>query len=1202
MYLKSLELHGFKSFPEKTVLNFNAGTTVIVGPNGSGKSNITDAMRWVLGELSTKNIRGSKMEDVIFIGADGHRPMGFAEVSVTFDDTEEPRRLNSPYNVVTVTRRYYRAGESEYFINRKPCRLKDIYELFLNTGIGREGYSIIGQGKIAEIISKKSDDRRGIFEETAGISKFRYKKQESQKKLAECEDNMVRITDIYTEIESRIGPLERDAKKARRYLELYGEKKELDIGIWRYDFEKLHGEIEKTSADCKMSEHELEMADDRKNEYESKNERLYNASVKNKEESRRIYEEIRDKTGLLHVCENEISLTESEILHTDRMIEDGKAETERILLTVSTEEEACGKYLDEEKKSRALFDENEKEYKGFCAEKAKKSEEKKSKEKNIADKLETVRSHEAELSELTVKLEILKNTLSTNSKRSETLSDEIENHEKELSTLENEAKRAQQGSLDFENAMRKAKKDICDAEERATQKKAEISAEKESLDTVISEIGALESRIGALKRMSESFDGYNNSVKYVMNEAGAGRLTGIYGPVSSLIGCDDKYIIAIETALGANLQNIIVEDETSAKSAMYSLKRSGSGRATFYPVSTVKSGKITDEVRRAAEYEGFVGYADKLLKYDEKYRGVIEYLLARIPIFKDIDSATSMARSLNWRVRAVTLDGQQVNVGGSFTGGSVKRDSGVLSRNSHIKKLESDKEELLKEKADRENALKALAEELDEIESDKEVAEGIYDINDALLRSEKTAFEEKTAKISVKRALISDLKKDADGIAETNSRGSAEIDILEASCKSKKDIIEKLSAERLDEDAECLLLEEEIAVLTDKCNALQIAMTENRKDAEQALSLASEATLKAERARASVAEKSAKEDELKEKIKNLESVAKQKKEDADSLRLEIEKAESLSRTLNDNELDFERRINELRKKLDELNSKKELLFIAHTKNENKLENLNGESEKMVNRLWDEYELTTTTVVALDEIPEVTEKSRPENFRRLAELKSQIKSLGHVNPESIEEYAKQKERYEYLKGQITDLNSSKGELEKIISSIEDEMRTMFVDTFNKVNDNFREVFKELFGGGDARISLSDPENPLTSGIEISAAPPGKMIKNLSLLSGGEQAFVAIALLFALIKVNPSPFCIFDEIEAALDEVNVSRVANYVKRYSKELQMIVISHRRGMMEVADSLYGVTMPRRGVSKVFVLDVDSVSEKTAVDGSFVE
>ena len=1202
MYLKSLELHGFKSFPEKTVLNFNAGMTVIVGPNGSGKSNITDAMRWVLGELSTKNIRGSKMEDVIFLGADGYRPMGFAEVSVTFDDTEEPRRLNSPYDVVTVTRRYYRAGESEYFINRKPCRLKDIYELFLNTGIGREGYSIIGQGKIAEILSKKSDDRRGIFEEAAGISKFRYKKQESQKKLAETEANMARVTDIFTEIESRIGPLEKDAKKARRYLELYGEKKDLDIALWLYDMEKLRGEIEKTNSDCIMSAHELEMADDSKNEFEAKNERLYNASVKNKEEFQKLYEEIRDKTEKLHSLENEAAVLESDTRHTEEAIESCKAEIERLRQLITSEKEHCAELQKKESDAVALFDENEKKLFELFAEKNEKADEKKSKEKNIADKLEVIRAHEATLSELTVKLGVIKTTLEDQSKRGDTIGQDIKKHEEELASLEKEAENAHASFADYERAMNIASEKIAEAEKCYDAKNAEIETVRSDVASLVSDIGALESRIGALKRMSENFDGYNHSIKYVMNESQKGNLSGIYGPVSSLISCDDKYIIAVETALGANLQNIIVEDERAAKNAMYSLKRSGSGRATFYPVSTVKSGGRTEEVKNAAKYEGFVGYADELIKYDEKYSGVLGYLLSRIPVFKDIDTATAMARELRWKVRAVTLDGQQVNAGGSFTGGSVKHDSGVLSRNSHIRKLENDKAELEKEMAELEKEIKSLEAELDEIDSDKSSAMQIYDINDALSRAERTTYEEKNAKIAVKKSLIDDLKADAEGISELESRGAKDIEKLEAECASEKAFISKLSEERFDEDIECSALQEQIDALLESCNALQIIMTENRKDAEQAAALASEALLKAEEAQSSVTAKTLEAEELRTRISNVKADIESKKSEADTLRGELAEREAKRQELNDSGLDYERRINEIRKKLDEISAKKELLFIAHTKNENKLENLNGESEKMISRLWDEYELTQTTAMSLENITPVTKESRPECFRRLTELKNSIKALGHVNPDAIEEYAEQKERYDYLKGQLEDLNTSKTELEKIITSIEDEMKVMFVDTFHKVDEKFQEVFRELFGGGNAKLTLTDPDNPLTSGIEISAAPPGKRIINLSLLSGGEQAFVAIALLFALIKVNPSPFCILDEIDTALDVVNVSIVANYIKRYSKELQMIDISHRRGTMEVADSLYGVTMPRKGVSKVFMLDVDSVSEKTIREEDLVE
>ncbi len=1201
MYLKTLELHGFKSFPEKTVLHFNAGATVIVGPNGSGKSNITDAMRWVLGELSSKSIRGSKMEDVIFIGADGFRPMGFAEVSVTFDDTEEPRRLNSPYDVITVTRRYYRAGESEYFINRKPCRLKDIYELFLNTGIGREGYSIIGQGKIAEIISKKSEDRRGIFEETAGISKYRYKKQESQKKLAETESNMVRVSDIYNEIASRIGPLERDAKKARRYLELFGEKKSLDVSMWLYDMKKLRADIEKTGADCRMSEHELEIADDTKSQFEAQSDRLYDASRENKEQTQKLYEDIQQMTGDLHETENSYRVLENDAEHSASMIGIMRSEIEKTVADAEAEREHLAALERSLEEAGARFAENEKKLFDLHAERTAKQEEKKEKEEKLDSLFADLKEHEAKISDLTVRIGVLKTNLSDSEKKGETLQNELKRHREELSAMERSSADSEESVSVYDRAMSEATESLASLAVKDEEAKKEEDAVREQINALSSDVGALESRIGALVRMTENFDGYNNSVKYVMNESSAGRLTGIRGPVSNLISVDDKYIIAVETALGANMQNIIVDDEKSAKGAMYSLKRAKAGRATFYPVSTVKEPSLGDEVVRAASHKGFIGYADKLVRYDAEYSGVIKYLLARIPVFDDIDNATEMARDSKWRVRAVTLDGQQVNVGGSFTGGSARHDSGVLTRRSHIEKLSSDKAQLEAELTEEEERLAKVEARRADIASEVASINEKISITETLMRAERAVFDENSAKIDVKRALIADLEADLAGIAEASTRGADEAKALEDSLASEKEIADKISALRFSEDIALSELRDAIDADTEALTAIQVTMTEDRKDSESASSLVEESKNKISSLENEKAEKEGRIKELEEKIKQTEISVAELKKNADLLKDRLSESEAKRRTLEEGGLDYEKRINEIRHKLDEISAKKEILFVAHTKNQSKLESLNSDADKMTSRLWDEYELTEMSASAL-ELPEITKESRPEHYRRLTELKGQIKALGHVNPESIEEYAEQKERYDYLGGQLKDLEESKRELEKIISSIEEEMKVMFIKTFELVNENFKEVFRELFGGGSAHLSLTDPENVLTSGIEISAAPPGKMIKNLSLLSGGEQSFVAIALIFALIKVNPSPFCIFDEIEAALDEVNVTRVANYIKQYSKELQMIVISHRRGLMEVADTLYGVTMPKRGVSKVFVLDVDSVSEKTMSDADLVE
>ena len=1201
MYLKTLELHGFKSFPEKTVLHFNAGATVIVGPNGSGKSNITDAMRWVLGELSSKNIRGSKMEDVIFIGADGFRPMGFAEVSVTFDDSEQPRRLNSPYEEITVTRRYYRAGESEYFINRKPCRLKDIYELFMNTGIGREGYSIVGQGKIAEIISKKSDERRGIFEETAGISKFRYKKQESQKKLAETEANMVRLTDIFTEIESRIGPLERDAKKARRYLELFGEKKSLDVSMWLYDMNKLKADIEKTGADCKMSEHELEIADDTKTQFEAQSERLYDASRENKEKSQKLYEEIQELTSSLHNIENEYHVLENDVGHSGTQIESKQQEISATSGKIDSETEKLSSLEASLNEAKKLFTECEAKMFDLYAARENKIERKKEGEERIANLLETLKSHEEIISDLTVRLGVLKTNIQNSEERKTAITAEIERHKAELESMTKSSDEAKSSTEQYDKTLAEDANSVAKLTEEEADARSKCDEIRQLIGGFTASIGALESRIGALKRMSENFDGYNNSVKYVMSEASEGRLDGIEGPVSHLITVKDKYIIAVETALGANLQNIIVKDENTAKSAMYSLKRAGAGRATFYPISTMKAQNPSSEVEAAASYEGFVGYADTLVKYDKKYEGIIKYLLARIPVFDDIDHASAMARDQRWRVRAVTMDGQQVNAGGSFTGGSVRHDSGVLSRNSHIEKLTSDKVEL-------ESELKEAQEKLAKAEAERaEITSKIASINEkisiteTLMRAERAVYDEESAKIEVKRSLITDLERDAVSIGELSKQGEADISEIESELSKEKNKADEIASERFNEDIAMNALSEEIDADTASLTDIQVSMTEYRKDAESVEALLEDCRNNIAELSSSVEEKTKEIEELKTKISSTSELIEQKKAEASTVKDTLSKAEADRVALEEGGLDYERRLNEIRHKLDEISSKKEILFVAHTKNVSKLESLNSEAEKMNTRLWDEYELNEASASVL-ELPEITKENRPELYRRLSELKSSIKSLGHVNPEAIDEYAEQKERYDNLGTQLKDLNASKVELEKIISSIESEMKVMFVKTFEEVNENFKQVFRELFGGGTAHLSLTDPDNVLTSGIEISAAPPGKMIKNLSLLSGGEQSFVAIALIFALIKVNPSPFCIFDEIEAALDEVNVTRVANYVKRYSKELQMILISHRRGLMEVADTLYGVTMPRRGISKVFVLDVDSVSEKTMTDNAFVE
>ncbi len=1196
MFLKSLELHGFKSFPEKTVLNFDSGTTVIVGPNGSGKSNITDAMRWVLGELSYKTMRGSKMEDVIFVGTDDRRPMSFAEVSVTFDNTDPVNRLNTPYDEITVTRRYYRAGESEYYINRKPCRLRDINELFMNTGIGREGYSIIGQGKIAEIISKKNEDRRGIFEETAGISKFRYRKQESEKRLKATEENMSRVADILYELERQIPTLERDSQKARKYLELFEEKKRAEVSLWLYDIEKINADLVKTLADCEMSAHEYDMAADSETQLEAQNDRLYSASMDNKQSSQRVYERIKELREKLHSAENELTLILSNSEHAktdlanaekmaDAARDNAKAESERI-------EALMASRVTYEEKSAAV----EAEAEGLKADKLEVAVKRSENEKFLEDKLAELRGVEAELTDLRVRMNVLKTTLTDNDGKETDVSANIAKYENELREISADAEMAEESSAQYRETLAACTASIADIEERIAEAEAAGDKVRRDLSDVTAERSAIESRIYALKRMQEHFDGYNNSVRYVMSEKAKGALKGIHGPISHIIKADEANVVAVETALGSAMQNIVVNDETAAKNAIYALKNSGSGRATFYPLTSVKGQGRTRELEAASRAAGFIGFGDELVSCDAKYADIIASLLGRVAVFDNIDHATDAARAGGWRFRAVTLDGQQINAGGSFTGGSVKRESGMLTRNLQIDKLNGELSAAEKKAAKVTEKLEENTKTIEKLRSAYKLEDERRKLTDVLLSTELTQLGELDARRGVTEKLLIQLTEDSRKLAEFKSAGSENIAKLEGEEAELQAKISAISDERNAADVVRHELEDEFDRFTQLINDKAIELATIAKDAEVSEEAVREAEAKRE---AFMAEEQSYLDAAEAKRADIAEYAEAfaaMTEAKLALANEVEESENEREKLEEGGLDYEKRLNEIRAKLREISAKKEIIFKANAKNESKRDQLTAEIDKMVAHLWEEYELTNTTAAELG-YPEVTADNRSDVAARFAELRVAVKALGHVNIDAIENYSQVKERYDTIKVQMDDLQKSKDDLENIIAEIETEMKRIFVEAFEQINKNFGKVFRELFGGGHAELTLSDPSDVLNCGIEITAAPPGKMIKSLSLLSGGEQAFVAIALLFALIKVNPSPFCIFDEIEAALDEVNVARVAKYVQQYSKDIQIIMITHRRGTMEIADTLYGVTMPNRGVSKVFSLDVGTLSDNDEID-----
>jgi len=1187
LYLKSLELHGFKSFPDKTVLKFNNGTTVIVGPNGSGKSNMTDAMRWVLGELSSKNIRGSKMEDVIFAGADGKKPMSFAEVSVTFDDSAEPKVLNTTYDEVTVTRRYYRNGESEYFVNKKKVRLKDIYEMFMNTGIGREGYSIIGQGRIAEIISKKSEDRRGVFEESAGISKFRYRKNESEKKLAETENNMLRVADIEKELETRLGPLERDAEKARRYLEYYGEKKKIDISLWLYDVERVRGSIDKATLDTNMSAHELEIAEDNIRQTDEQIDRLYEQSRNNKELAQKIHDTLTETVRQQSDAEARLLVYRNNVTNADARIESERtaAQTVRDDLEKETKNADTARIHTEEVTARyeEAQSEHDKLFTGYT-ELVSAAEEKASAVSKLTAEQKKL---ENELTDFRIKRNVLKETLKNSDTRKAGIDADIRKYREEsesLQTLCEESEKKAAAIQEEINAVDRESSSVrMDQYEAETAKiQAKISLNRADLDSH-------NSRITALRSMQDHFEGYYNSVRHVMQAKDA--IGGIHGPVSYLIKTDSRYVVAVETALGAALQNIVTDDEEAAKRAIRALKSANAGRATFYPLTTIRfygRGREYDNVDRC---RGFIGYADELVQYAPIYDNIIKSLLAKTAVFDTLDNAAEMARASNWRVRAVTLDGQQINQGGSFTGGQAKKDSGVLTRNNLIDTLIEERNVLEEEKTRLNGELeKAIAEtgkalaRLDELKNRKaELA--------ASLSDEQRSAANTLMRRSILDELIGNLLRDNVDLEKSYAEGQNECDRLEEQITAHTQRLTEIAEQTETLSGENKALSGQAESVSIQVSELRIRCAELARDKEAYENIYNEVSRRVDTRKKALLEHEERIASFLSETDNLSRKIDETEKEIVRYGEEITVLNEKQRELSDTTDRIDEELSSLRIRQKDQRAKKELIFVAHSRNEAKLNELKGQHEKISDQLWNDYELTYSSAVNFakeNNCETVEDRSRTLFAAKQSELRNQIKSLGNVNLDSIDEYTEVKKRYSYIKGQLDDLRASKQEIEKILVDIESDMKQMFTEAFEKINRYFGEVFRELFGGGHAEVVLTDPENVLTSGIEINAAPPGKSIKNLNLLSGGEQSFIAIALLFALIKVNPSPFCIFDEVEAALDEVNVTRVGRYVKKYSSEMQFVMITHRRGTMEIADTLYGVTMPQSGVSKVFSLDPD--------------
>ena len=1204
MYLKSLEVQGFKSFPDKTKLTFEGGTTVIVGPNGSGKSNISDAMRWVLGELSSKSLRSTKMEDIIFGGADSRRPMGYAEVSVTFDNTGMIGRLDCPYDEVTVTRRYYRSGESEYYINRRAVRLRDIYELFMNTGVGRDGYSVIGQGRIADIISKKSDERRGIFEDASGIAKYRHKKSECERKLAATEDNMTRINDIFAEVESQVIPLEREAAKAKRAIELLDAKKQVDVQLWLYDTEKQRADIEKAEGLFAQAEFELNTVDDSIAALEKQNERLFEISQSNKAESEGLLVQIRSQTEIIHRLESEYGIADNNISYTNEMIASAEGSRESSKCSLENEERAESERAQRIEAHNLSLAEKMAEKDECDAQRLALATKADAVGDDIATALDEIHALEAERAAVGARISVIDNSKDSEGDKNASILKEIADYEELSAAFKKQMQTISASIADYDAATASSQAELDEAQASLDKLYAERDEKNNERAELTLRADSVSQRIDTIKAMEQQLEGYSGTVRYVMNRYAEGGITDrygnkagkIYGPLSQLISVDDKYVTAIETALAANIQFIVVEDDEVAKAAIATLKRENAGRTTFFPLSSMSGQTVTAEMKEASGYEGYIGIADELVAADKKFSSVLSSLLGRTLVFDTLDNASAMSKRVGNKVKVVTLDGQIINAGGSYTGGSVKKGANILGRASEIKRLESEKGELDKKIGKLDGKISALNKDIERDEDIRSSAEQKISLIKVMRDSENTRYEQIGARLEANETLIVKIKADYEELKREREQFEIDRKALAVKLIEIEHRIEEIGAARASMDVKRNEILDEKTEVEERATALVILISEIRKDIETEERLSEEASARMQGFAEAIRLQGERIEELYARIENYHREQTENRARYNEGTKRLGELNAKRSEVEAGNSEFESKLAEVNARIRDKRQHKENIFKDYTRLENRLMNLRAEQDKLASRLWEDYELTRSDAAGLG-YPALTPETRAEAAAKQVECRNKLRAIGNVDLDAVNKYTEIKQRYDEMSLQINDLNDARNELLSVIDKLEGEMKVAFVDAFNQINENFNRTFSELFGGGAAEISLTDPDNVLESGIEIKAAPPGKIIKNMVQLSGGEQAFIAIALFFAILQVNPTPFCILDEIEAALDEVNVVRLAEYIKRYSGGTQFVMITHRRGTMEAANRLYGVTMPERGISKVLELDVNEISKKKGED-----
>lgn len=1185
MLLKSLELHGFKTFPDRIKLSFDKGITSIVGPNGSGKSNISDAIRWVLGEQSAKTLRCSKMEDVVFNGTDKRKKTGYAEVTLSIDNKD--RILPFDGDEVAVTRRYYRSGESEYMINKATVRLRDIHELFMDTGLGRDGYSMIGQGKIDSIVASKSEERREIFEEASGISRYRYRKTEAERKLKSTEENLVRLRDIVGELEDRVGPLKKQSEKAQKFLVLSEEKKGLEIALW----------LNTLDNSANIIKEQDDKIDIQRAQYENAEQELANISS----ETESIYLKNGEITSKIDTIRRNISQFESEVSNNNALISVANNDIEHNKETITrleTEIEQLDNSFTEIESQIKEKKENVEKLKLNIEEKQKEYNEVSENLNTISvdasrsgDELQELNSKLAELSQKSAnaKVVLLTSDSSINelNERIESLNSSLSEKESNLETTSKMLEDYKVQGKDSAEKVEMLSNSIKGLELKISNLKARNENSKGEIDRLTLDSNEKLRRANILEDLEKNLEGFAHSVKTVMNLSRHGKIGGIHGPVSRLIKVPTDYAVAIETALGGAMQNIVTGNEEDAKRAICTLKENKGGRATFLPIATIKPRYLNENGIDSCF--GFVGVASDLCDCKDEYKGILQNLLGKIVIAEDLNSAVSIAKKYSYRFKVVTLDGQVVNAGGSLTGGSLNKRTGLLSRASEIEKYRKEAKAL----ADKANELKEQYSN-----SQQEFAK--YEADILGTRGDLSTEQQELIRL---RTEYKACQNEYDSLVSSIDFTKNEI----VECENK---ISNLQKDKETADKEFSAFEEEIANIektTSNLTGNRLALTEKREQLSEKLqnirleivtfekdkeALISEIrtseynsqhqTERKENLRNQIVSVNSNIDIINKKIESYTNISNNYQDKIAEFNNAIEK-------LNGDKEKFEKKSVELRQKEKDLNSTREVSGRELARLEERKINLQKQYDDIIAKLWDEYELTKRQAEEISIEIENVSTAR----KRLNEIKSSIRGLGSVNVSAIEEYKEVSERYEFLGAQVSDVEKSKNEIERLINDLTKQMKDAFIENFHEINKHFGETFKELFGGGTASLELANPDDILNSGIDIIAHPPGKIVVHLEALSGGEKALVAIALYFSIMKVRPAPFCVMDEIEAALDDVNVDRFAQYMRRMTDRTQFITITHRRGTMEESDVLYGVTMQDEGISKLLELRASEVAAK---------